>query len=276
MTDLIRLTDRVVLSIEGPDAETFLNGLLTNSTLGMEEGQARYGALLAPQGKIISDMIYQRTADGFLMDVPDQADETLLKRLTMFRLRAKAEITRREDLGVFAFDSQGFADPRSPDLPLRSFKKPHRDDPTSAHSWRAARIMAGIPQQGHDFSANEVFPADINMDINHGVDFKKGCFIGQEVVSRMKRRGTARRRTLAFRFENGAPHSDSPLKIGETAIGALTSVEGDYALARVRLDRMAKAMDEFGDNFCANGRLATLIKPDWMDDQIAALTGGGE
>ena len=273
MTDRIRLDDRVVLSVDGPDAESFLNGLLTNSTTDMSPGEARHGALLTPQGKILCEIVYLRTDGGFLLDVPDSADASLLKRLKMFKLRADVVIELKEDLAVYAFVTDGFDDPRSPDLPKRAFEEPHRADKVSAHAWRAARIAAGVAQQGYDFSENEVFPADINLDVINGVDFKKGCFVGQEVVSRMKRRGTARRRTLVLHIPEGAPHSETPVEIGETKIGAITSSEDNYALVRVRIDRMAKAMEDPDAQITVGGRAAKLVEPEWLAAELEALNG---
>lgn len=271
------LEDRVVLSVDGPDAEEFLNGLITNSSLEMQAGDARYGALLTPQGKLISDLIYLRKPDGFLLDVPIQADEVLLKRLKMFKLRANVDLALREELSVVAFadddEDNAYADPRSRRLPHRAIREPEKTDAKSLHAWHAARIAACVPQQGYDFGENEVFPADINMDLNNGVDFQKGCFVGQEVVSRMKRRGTARRRTLTFEFERTAPERGADMWAGDAKIGAITSSSGNLALARVRLDRMAKATAEFGEAFSADDRNASLIRPDWLDAETTALTG---
>ncbi len=269
------LEDRVVLSVDGPDAETFLQGLITNNSTGMTTGNARYGALLSPQGKIISDMILLRTDTGFFLDVPIQADEALLKRLQMFKLRADVAVSLRDDLSVMAFDDSrsatSYDDPRSENLPRRIIRQRDKTDEQSKHAWHTARIAAGIPQQGMDFGENEVFPADVNMDINHGIDFKKGCFVGQEVVSRMKRRGTARRRTLLFKFDRTAPERGARMMVGEISIGEVTSNEGSLALARVRIDRMAKAMAENGEAFIAENRNAALLKSDWLDSELAAL-----
>ena len=271
MTDRIRLTDRAVVSVIGTDAETFLNGLLTNSTLGMAPGDARYGALLTPQGKIICDMIYQRTSDGFLIDAAEQGDATLIKRLNMFKLRADVTIEKRDDMGVFAFDDQGISDPRSPAMPSWRIDEVHKLDQSSDHTWREARIAAGIAQQGHDFSENEVFPADINMDLTGGVDYKKGCFIGQEVVSRMKRRGVARRRTVVLSIPTGAPHVGTPVMAGETPIGEVTSFDDTLAMARIRIDRLEKARSNDQIELTTADRPAKLIEENWLTTELENL-----
>src|SRR6185436_448390 len=234
----ILLDHRSVLVVSGADAEAFLQGLVTVSTLDMREGETRYGALLTPQGKIIADMILTRDAGEFLIDCDAGVAPSLLKRLSLFRLRAAVAISDRSDLGVIAFE--GTADPRSPDAPQRKIgprTSALRGDPARYH---AARIAAGLPEQGVDFGSEEVFPADVNMDLLNGVDFRKGCFVGQEVVSRMKRRGISRRRTLTASLpaDIAAP---APVLAGGSEIGLLTSVSGGAGLARVRIDRLAEA-----------------------------------
>ncbi len=272
MSEPVCLENRVVLCVDGADADTFLNGLLTNSMTGMAKGEMRYAALLMPQGKIISDLLALRTPVGFLLDVPAQADEALAKRLKMFKLKAKVDISIREDLAVYAFIKDGLVDPRNADMPRRSIDSKGLWDNTSRRAYDIECIKNGVPEQGKEFGENEVFPADVNMDLLNGVDFKKGCFVGQEVVSRMKRRATARRRTLGFHFPDGAPDSYTPLMLGETNIGTLSSSTTDYAFALVRIDRMAKAQIEHGDAFQANGRKASLIEPEWLAEQIKAVT----
>ncbi len=272
MSKPVCLENRVVLCVDGVDAETFLNGLLTNSVINMDIGQMRYAALLMPQGKIICDLLLQRTETGFLLDVPAQADEALMKRLKMFRLKAKVEISLKDDLAVYAFTDDGLPDPRHPDMPKRQIGLKDLWENKTRKEYNIARIKLNVPELGKDFGENEVFPADINMDLLNGVDFKKGCFVGQEVVSRMKRRGTARRRTLAFHFPNGAPEATTPLYLGETPLGEISSSTSDYALARIRIDRLAKAQADGQIEFIAADKKAELISPDWLAEQIEAVT----
>ena len=136
-------------------------------------------------------------------------------------------------------------------------------------AYHAARIAAGLPEQGVDFATEEVFPADINMDLNGGVDFRKGCFVGQEVVSRMKRRGTARRRTLkaSFTADISAP---APVLANGFEIGLLTSVSGSAGLARVRIDRMADALAK-NESITAGGQPIRLDNPPWLASELAAM-----
>jgi folate-binding protein YgfZ len=263
-----RLLHRTIISVSGPDAETFLNGLLTVSVSGTAPGELRYGALLTPQGKIIADMLIVHESGVFLIDCDQGVCANLLKRLNMFRLRAKVAIEERADLCAIAFE--GAPDPRSELAPHRRIV-PRNDasastDPAEYH---AARIAAGLAEQGSDFASEDVFPADINMDLIDGVDFKKGCFVGQEVVSRMKRRGNARRRTL--RANVAADISvPAPVLARDFEIGLLTSISGGATLARLRIDRLADAQSK-AEPITANGQPVTFDNPPWLASELAAL-----
>lgn len=264
------LADRAIISVSGADAELFLNGILTASTLGLSHEAFRYGALLTPQGKVIADALITRRDDGILLDCAASAAPAMVKRLTLMKLRAAVVIALRDDLGVTVFD--GAADPRSPLAPHRRIDaRRHGDDPAPYH---AARIAAGLPEQGADFAGEDVFPADINMDLLDGVDFRKGCFVGQEVASRMKRRGTARRRTLKASVLAGA-QPGTPVLAGDFEIGLLTSVSSRAALVRLRIDRLAEAQAK-GEMLTAAGAAVVFHHPDWLAGELTALAEARE
>lgn len=268
------LADRTIISVSGADAEPFLNGILTASTLGLTEDAFRYGALLTPQGKVIADALISRRDDAILLDCATLAAPALVKRLTLMKLRAAVSISERTDLGVtvFAEGSRGAPDPRDERAPRRRITpRTEGADPTPYHS---ARIAAGLAEQGADFSTEEVFPADINMDLLGGIDFRKGCFVGQEVASRMKRRGTARRRTLKALVAAGAPLR-TPVLAGDFEIGMLTSISGGAALARVRIDRLMEA-EAKGEALTAAGAPIVFDRPDWLAGELAAILDARE
>jgi folate-binding protein YgfZ len=137
---------------------------------------------------------------------------------------------------------------------------------------RARRISAGIPEWGEDYRAGEVFPTDINMDLMDGVDYRKGCFVGQEVASRMKRKGLIRKRTVHVYGAELEPGAE--LRGGETVLGAVTSAAGGEALALVRTDRLAKAL-QTGGNLSVNGAQARLAMPDWLAAELKAHAEAG-
>ncbi len=260
------LAHRSIVSVAGADAAAFLNGILTVSTLDLVPGEMRYGALLTPQGKVIADMLVAGEGEAILLDCAASGAALLLKRLRLFKLRAAVTLEERFDLGAIVFE--GAEDPREPSAPLRRIGPRDAAAPVDPDQYHAARIAAGLPEQGFDFSSEDVFPSDINMDLLHGVDFKKGCFVGQEVVSRMKRRGTARRRTLKVQLpQGGVP---APILAGEFEIGLLTSVAETAGLARVRVDRLAEAQSK-GEPIRAGGNPVIFDSPSWLAAEMAAI-----
>ncbi len=270
MNQPVRLSHRTIISVTGDDAEPFLNGIVTASTLGLETGAYRYGALLTPQGKIIADFLATRQDGAILLDCATLAASALVKRLTLMKLRAAVTIAERADLAPIAFT--GAQDPRDPRAPHRAIA-PRADATTDdAGAYHAARIGAGLAEQGVDFGLEDVFPADINMDLIGGVDFRKGCFVGQEVASRMKRRGTARRRTLPATVP-ATLDAPGPITADGFEIGMLTSFSGGAGLARVRIDRAAEAQAA-GQPLLVNGHAITLGAPAWLAGELAALTEG--
>jgi len=274
MNTPVFLAHRSIVSVTGTDAETFLNNIVTVSTSDMAPGEFRYGALLTPQGKIIADLLLTladgATGGAILIDCATSAAPALVKRLTMMKLRAAVAIEERSDLGVTVFE--GDADPRSEAAPRRRIGP--RGVAGDVSGWHAARIAAGLSEQGFDFGAEDVFPADINMDLLQGVDFRKGCFVGQEVVSRMKRRGTARRRTLKVDVQQ-AVTVPAPIEANGFEIGMLTSISGGAGLARVRIDRLADAQAK-GEAITVNGIAVSFDTPDWLAGELAAMAEAKE
>lgn len=275
----IPLPDRTVLALRGPDTIVLLERLVTNATNDWQTGVARYGALLTPQGKVIADFLAIRTEDGVLLDVADTVIADLAKRLKMFRLRSDVVIDIRDDLKVFAaldpapsplpaIDAadQVYRDPRYEDGRVRVLSRSDALQPASslnAEDYHADRVAAGIPEQGHDFGAAEVFPADINMDTLGGVALTKGCFVGQEVVSRMHRRGKIRKRTLPVVAANGATLTPGSEIKAPLPIGTITSSAGSCGLAMVRVDRL-DAAEAASESPRVNETLVTIEKPTWL------------
>jgi len=253
VTPIYHLEHRAVISVEGPDAHDLLQRVLTVDMAGLEVGAIRPGALLTPQGKILSDFLVHGIEGGVFLDIHAEAADALVKRLSMYRLRADVQIVRRDDLKVIV--GKGAADPRHADLPPRMVVPPHDAPQTAGDTAQdAAEIAAGVPAFGRDYDEAQVFPTDVNLDLYGGVGWKKGCFIGQEVVSRMKRRGTIRKRSLALSFDGDAPLEGSKVMAGETPLGAITSASGSHAIALIRTDRL----DAANGNVSVDGRVASV------------------
>jgi folate-binding protein YgfZ len=246
------LRDRGVVTVEGEEAAAFLQGLLTNDVEKLREGEARYGALLTPQGKILFDMLVVRAPAGFLIDCAAHQAADLARRLGFYRLRAKVTIADASaERAVVAFwgdaapdaapDAALYRDPRDARLGWRAILP--RDAALAvgeqhAPTYEALRIAAGVPKGGVDFAYGDAFPHDANFDLLHGVDFAKGCYVGQEVVSRMKHRGTARKRVVRLRTLGEPASPGTPVLDGELAVGTFGSSSGREALAMLRLDRV--------------------------------------
>jgi folate-binding protein YgfZ len=254
------LADRAVLRVSGTEARGFLQGLVTCDVESVSPTHAAYGALLSPQGKILVDFLVVETEDGdFLLDVPAMLAADFTKRLTLYRLRAKVKIEALPELCVVAvWDETApllagiaplegparFADPRASGLGWRVIA-PKADaaapSPADGAAYEARRIALGIPAGGRDFVYGDTFPHDANFDLIHGVDFRKGCYIGQEVVSRVQHRGSARKRVLRVRIEGDAKAGET-IVVGDVVIGTLGSVAGRSGLALMRTDKAEEAI----------------------------------
>jgi tRNA-modifying protein YgfZ len=280
----VLLADRGVIKVAGDDARTFLHGLVSVDILNLAAGSARFCALLTPQGKIIADFIAVEApandGGGFFLDVPRVLAKPVVDKLNLYRLRARVIV---EDLSevlavLAAWDGEGttpiglsYVDPRLPALGLRVIMPAHRAADAAAglgaelidaRAYEAHRIALGIPQGGVDFSYGDAFPHEADMDQLGGVDFAKGCYVGQEVVSRMEHRGIARTRAVPIRYDGEAPACGTAVTAGERQVGTMGSAAGGSGLALLRLDRVADALSR-GDTLLAGGIPIRLIKPDW-------------
>jgi len=245
------LADRALVRVAGAEAEKFLEGLVTCEVEGMTPGTGAYGALLAPQGKILFDFFVVRTPDGFLIDVARALRDEFVRKLVFYRLRAKVEIAAADGLSVFAVwgdapqaPADGFliADPRLAELGWRVYSA---TPPAGGRGdYEARRIGLGVPEGGRDYVHGDCFPHEALLDQFGGVDFAKGCYVGQEVVSRMQHRGTARNRIVMVEARDELPPFSTELLAGGKPAGTMGSSAGGKGLARLRLDRVRRALDD--------------------------------
>jgi tRNA-modifying protein YgfZ len=278
------LPDRGVVKVAGDDARTFLHDLLTANILTLTPGTARFGALLSPQGKILTDFIIvearPQAGGGFFLDVPIDLVKPLVDKLNLYKLRSRVIIENlAEVLGVVAaWHGTGttalglaYSDPRLGALGLRAMLPPHRAADAAAElgaivvdagEYEAHRIALGIPRGGADFKYGDAFPHEADMDQLGGVDFAKGCYVGQEVVSRMEHRGIARTRVLPVRYRGPAPQPGESITSGQRQIGTMGSASAGHGLALLRIDRMAEALSE-GEPLIAAGVSIEPLKPEW-------------
>ena len=258
------LPDRGVVKVSGADARDLLNGLVTTDATLLRPGLGRFGALLTPQGKITVDFLITEAPSGhgggFLIDCPRALAQGLADKLGFYKLRAKVAVENLSDsLGVLAaWDGDpavtpdlAFADPRDAALGWRvlvpaELAQKVADligaDLLDSTAYDAHRIASGVPRGGLDFMYGDAFPHETNMDRLHGVDFDKGCYVGQEVVSRMQHRGTARTRTVRVILEGPSPEPGAAVLAGDKPVGTMGSTAGHNGLALIRVDRAADAL----------------------------------
>lgn len=259
------LEDRHLLHIGGSDAVGFLQNLVTCDVEKLTTGKAAFGALLGPQGKILFDFFLVRTEEGFLADIASEQATDFGKRLNFYRLRAKVEIA---ETGLNAFADWGsqkqtgaglvIADPRLPAMGRRIYSR--TTNAAASGNYHAHRIAIGMPQGGLDYPFSETFPHEALLDQIGGVDFAKGCYVGQEVVSRMQHRGTARRRVIMAKAANDLPPAGTEILAGDKPCGVMGSASGNIGLAMLRLDRVKASLDRAGFLACSGVQLEPTIQ----------------
>jgi folate-binding protein YgfZ len=283
------LPDRGVVKVSGEDARNFLNGLVTSDVTLVRPTLGRFGALLTPQGKITIDFLITEApaghGGGFLLDTPLALAKGLAAKLGFYKLRAKVAVENLSDsadsansLGVMAvWDGEPavkpdltFADPRDPALGWRILVPEQLAakvasligaDLVDSTAYDAHRIASGVPRGGLDFIYGDAFPHETNMDRLHGVDFDKGCYVGQEVVSRMQHRGTTRTRTVKVILDGPAPEAGTPVLAGDKPVGTMGSAANGAGLALIRTDRAVDALDA-GTPLTSGGLALRIADPD--------------
>ena len=237
----VLIENRACIGVSGPDAEHFLHNLVTADIEGLPVDEWRPSALLTAQGKVQFAFLVARTDTGFLLDCDGRDAADLHKRLKFYRLRAKVDLTEPvSESSDIAWDVEApvgaIHDSRFGSVSVwRSNVVPSA--PIGVANWDALRIHSGIAEPHTDYTYGDVFPHDINLDQINGVSFKKGCYVGQEVVSRMQHRGTARWRVMVATSESELVPGLQVMAGGKPA-GQIGTVSGNQALALVRLDRM--------------------------------------
>jgi hypothetical protein len=277
------LPDRGVVKVSGEGARDFLNGLVTTDMTLARPGLGRFGALLTPQGKIVVDFLVTEApaghGGGFLLDCPRALAQAFSDKLGFYKLRAKVAVENLSDsLGVLAaWDGEpavlpdlAFADPRRAGLGIRILVPEELAQKVAdllgaelgdSAAYDSHRITAGVPRGGLDFIYGDAFPHETNMDRLHGVDFDKGCYVGQEVVSRMQHRGTARTRTVRIALADFSPEPGTSILAGDKVVGNIGSTSGQSGLALVRIDRVADALAA-GTRLTSGGLAISIAEPD--------------
>jgi folate-binding protein YgfZ len=266
------LEDRSVVALSGAEARDFLQGLISNDMAGCAAAKAIYAGLLTPQGKILFDFFVTERDGAFLADCARDRSADLTKRLTMYRLRAKIEIAPRPDLAVAAvWDGSiasvfAVADPRLAALGQRLIgpraEIVHIVSGIPAGDYTAHRLALGVPDSA-DLPPDSVLALDAGFEELNGVNFKKGCYVGQEVTARMKHRATARKRFVIAQVSGEMPPPGTPVEAQDRELGALATGKDGTSLALLRMDRLAEA-EQAGADITAAGQTIRLRKPAWL------------
>lgn len=293
-TKIALLPDRGAVTVAGEDARTFLQGLITNDMALIDTQPALHAGLLTPQGKILFDFFVVATPEGFCLEVTRSKAGELVERLKMYKLRSKVEIVDASaDYtvaaiwgGEYAPKGNGkppllFTDPRLPGMGYREMTTLRSDwalggetcDSATQDEYHAHRIGLGVPEGGRDYAFGDAFPHEALFDQLHGVSFKKGCFVGQEVVARMQHRGLARRRIVPVVAANALPDSGASITAGSVEIGKLGSTDGNRGLAEIRIDRVAEFKAK-GESLRAGDVEVNVDLPAWATFSLEAKPAG--
>jgi folate-binding protein YgfZ len=277
------LPGRSLIEVAGEDHVSFLQGLITNDVEGLDEGGARFAGLLSPQGKILFDFFAINTGAAIVLDCATAIAADLLKRLTLYKLRAKVvltDVSARWNVAAawgggaeeFLKTSSGlvFADPRLLALGYRALSEAPFE---TSGNYEAHRVVLCIPEGGKDYAYGDAFPHEACYDLLNGVNFKKGCYVGQEVVSRMQHRGTARTRVLQASADGALQQGGIDILDDNFAVGRIGTVSETQGIALARIDRVGDAQSK-GRTLTAGGVPVTLSVPAWANYALSPAPAG--
>ena len=258
------LPQRAVIQLAGEDRIAFLQGLVTNDVTKLAPGQVQWAALLSPQGKFQFDLFVNALDDSLLLDVEAERAEALIKRLNMFKLRSKVTLTPRSDLKVWALwgpgdpPAQALADPRLPQAGWRVLAPDLAvAQEVDFAQWDRHRLELGLPDGSRDMQPDHNILLELGFLELHGVDFTKGCYMGQELTARSRYRLLIRRRLLVVDIDGPVPEPGTPVLAGDDEAGQMASAQGDVGLALIRIEKMHQPLT------CGQARLTVRV-PHWV------------
>jgi hypothetical protein len=281
----IPLPDRALLAVAGAEARAFLQGLISNDVDKIAPGRAIHAALLTPQGKYLHDFFVFERDGALCLDAEAGRADDLLRRLAAYRLRRKVEIARgAEPLAVFAL--LGAPPPAAPPAGATVYRDPRlaglgwraAAPPEAARAFAAAgyapgaradydrlRLALGVPDGSRDLVPEKSLLLENGFDELDGVDFEKGCYVGQEITARMKHRALIKKRLFPVAIDGAAPPPGTPVAFGEVDSGEMRSSLDGQGLALLRLDHVAASLRD-GTPFVAGEARLTPRKPAWLAD----------
>jgi folate-binding protein YgfZ len=253
--------DRFLIGVSGPDALSFLDALVTQDLGRLDQRPCVYAGLLTPQGKLFADMIVWREGDGLVLDAEPARGAALLQKLNMHKLRANLTLSNvSAEFGVIW--GEGEDDPRLAALGQRRLapRAKLQNLADGGGAFAAKMLECGVPDLVRDGALDDAFALEALFEELNGVDFQKGCFLGQENVSRMKRRATTRKKFCPVAFEGEPPAYATPVKVGEAEIGTIRSGGKGRAMAFLRLDRALEGAAPLK----AGEKIVRLDPPPWL------------
>lgn len=263
------LSSRALLSLHGEDAASFLQGLISNDIRKAEKEALVYATMLSPQGKFLHDFFITAHEDGFLIDIDRTRAPDFKKRLMLYKLRSKVEIRDHEGQ-VFASwnelkpeGQQVFVDPRLAALGWRTYSIHSLVATASETDYHAHRIGHGVPDGVGDLIPEKSFLLEWGIDQLHGVDYQKGCYVGQEVTARTHYRGQVKKAPYIVSGDHPLPASSTLIYCGEKEIGELRSSAENQGLALLRLEEVA-ASEASGMPLRAGEIILRAVLPDWF------------
>lgn len=268
MPDVAELKSRALIEVSGEDWRGFLHNLLTNDAETLQPGEARFAGLLTPQGRLLFDLFMVGQQDGCLLDVAADRRSSLCQRLAMYRLRAKVHLASHDGPVLAAWGEKPLgdgwvADPRTPAMGWRGYGV-GAINAQDEHAYHSHRLRQGVPDPDGDCPPDKTYPIEANFDLLNGIDFKKGCFVGQETTSRMKRRGQIRNRMLPIRYDGAAPAFGAEVLVGDLRAGEMACGHDGRGMALLRLDRIGS-----GEGLTVEGRPARAQFPEWWPVEAA-------
>ncbi len=290
------LGERGLIGLRGDDARSLLQGVISTDIERVTAASASYGALLTPQGKYLFDFLMVQSGDTLLLDTEQARVPDLMRRLVMYRLRAKVEIEdqseryqvaallgdkiasrldlpERPGAARAAHDGVLLIDPRLMELGGRAVLPRDRAaqvleqmgfSPVPTAVYEQTRLMLGVPDGSRDLVIDRSTLLESGFDELHGVDFKKGCFVGQELTARMKYRGLVRKRLMPVELDGPAPPAGTQIFLDGKNAGEMRSSAEGHGLALLRLEQVARAAEE-GQPLLAEATRVIPRKPDWVN-----------
>jgi hypothetical protein len=280
------LPHRGVLEIQGDDKSAFLQGLLSNDINEVGPEQAIYATLLTPQGRFLYDFFIVEQEGSYFLDVESQRLPDLIKKLSLYKLRSHVTMIPRPELKVYALwgegiekalnlkDERGFShggfykDPRLSELGARfmGLEAPQGFSLGTVQDYDFHRIKLGVPEGGLDLLPEKSILLELGLDELHAINWKKGCYVGQELTTRSKFLGLVRKRLFPVKIEGPIPEFGAEIFFEEIAIGSMRSSQKDVGLALLRLEHLKFDEEGQGQTLRCGEAMLTPYKPFWMRD----------